>query len=73
MGAKHFVIKAKREANPQGSLARHNHCTCHPKEWGLKKGLRRARRRLDHEIVVLSLREADTETTEVDYQRSDQG
>jgi hypothetical protein len=44
--------------NYYGSLARfQNRCSCHPREWGLKKGLRRARRRLDHEIVILTQHE----------------
>lgn len=46
--------------NHHGSLARSNNtCSCHPKEYGLKKGLRRARRRVDKEIVAQDRREAD--------------
>lgn len=56
MSARSYVIKACREGNPQGSLARYNTCCCHPVQWGLKKGLRRARRRHDREVVQ---READ--------------
>ncbi len=29
------------------TLASLNMCSCHPKQYGLKKGLRRARRRVD--------------------------
>lgn len=33
------------------SLSRFNRCTCHPQQWGLKKGLRRGRRRLDRLVI----------------------
>jgi hypothetical protein len=36
---------------PSKGLTRYDRCVCHPRAWGLKKGLRRARRRLGREIV----------------------
>lgn len=62
MGAGGYAKQARWGGNPRGSLARaHNSCSCHPKEWGMKKGLRRARRRVDKEIVAQDRREADEE------------
>lgn len=59
--SKHQIEKSGM-GNEYGSLARfHNRCCCHPQEYGLKKGLRRARRRADKEIVERELREADEE------------
>ncbi len=54
MGAGRFVAQARktgmvgRHGSGGHSLARMNTCSCHPIQWGLKKGLRRARRRLDN-------------------------
>jgi hypothetical protein len=56
MSAGRFVIKARREGAPRGSLNR-GICCCHPRAWGAKKGLRRARRRVDKEIVRRELSE----------------
>lgn len=39
-------------------------CSCHPRQWGLKKGLRRARRRFDREAVVINLHENEPGTAE---------
>lgn len=53
--------RARRNGMQRGSkkrgksLARQNTCSCHPEQWGLKKGLRRARRRVDKEIVASEL------------------
>lgn len=44
------------------TLASENTCSCHPKQWGLKKALRRARRRVDRDVVLLNLDEVDTGT-----------
>jgi hypothetical protein len=33
------------------TLADENLCTCHPKSYGLKKGLRRARRRTEPVVI----------------------
>lgn len=52
MGAGKFVVEAARtSAMPSHGLTRHDRCVCHPRAWGLKKGLRRARRRVDKMIV----------------------
>jgi hypothetical protein len=54
------IIKAKAQKSgmTRGStkwrsrtLASENTCSCHPKQYGLKKGLRRARRRVDKVLV----------------------
>jgi len=42
---------ARRPGMGGKGLSRYNHCSCHPRQWGLKKGLRRARRRLGKEII----------------------
>lgn len=56
---KHIVTKTG-VGNEHGSLIRFwNRYSCHPQEYGLKKGLRRARRRLDKEIVTVERREAE--------------
>jgi hypothetical protein len=39
------------------SLGRFNTCSCHPVQWGLKKGLRRGRRRLDKQVISEELSE----------------
>jgi len=39
------------------SLSRFNRCMCHPQQWGMKKGLRRGRRRLDKLVIAEQLRE----------------
>lgn len=54
MGAGRFVKLAEKPGmkNAWGSLSRGDCCSCHPRAWGLKKGLRRARRRLDGETVL---------------------
>lgn len=36
---------------PSEGLRRYDRCVCHPRAWGLKKGLRRARRRVGREII----------------------
>lgn len=52
MGAGSYVIKASRTgAMPSKGFSRHDRCSCHPRAWGLKKGLRRARRRVDKDVV----------------------
>lgn len=40
-------------------LARDNHCSCHPRQWGLKKGLRRARRRYDKEVIAEGIEDGE--------------
>jgi len=60
MSAGRFVKQAQRSGmGRKFALSRLNTCSCHPCEYGLKKGLRRGRRRLDKEIVSLERREAD--------------
>lgn len=57
MGAGGYVTKAKRvQGVGSRSLHRFDTCSCHPKAWGLKKGLRRARRRLGKQIIQDELR-----------------
>lgn len=52
MGAGGYVTKAKRiRSVGSRGLGRFDTCSCHPKAWGLKKGLRRARRRLGKQII----------------------
>lgn len=52
MGAGGYVTKAKRMRGVGSrSLGRFDTCSCHPKAWGLKKGLRRARRRLGKQVI----------------------
>jgi hypothetical protein len=48
-GRKHLSLmsKASRTAMQSKGLKRFDTCSCHPCAWGLKKGLRRARRRYD--------------------------
>jgi len=36
--------------------ARYNSCSCHPVQWGLKKSLRRARRRVEKEIIAQEIK-----------------
>lgn len=63
------MIKGRAQRPGMGrkfALSRLNTCTCHPCQWGLKKGLRRARRRLDKDIVVLNIRENDDGPVEID-------
>lgn len=59
MGAGRFVKQAARKPGMgRGfALSRLNTCSCHPQEYGLKLGLRRARRRVDREAVELGLDE----------------
>ena len=58
MSAGKFVKQAARSGHvPSKGLTRYDHCTCHPRAWGLKKGLRRARRRLGRDLVRLGLLE----------------
>jgi hypothetical protein len=61
MGAGGFVKKAKRTSavGSKGLSGQHDRCSCHPQAWGLKKGLRRARRRVDKEVI-----RDEVETTE---------
>ena len=57
MGAGRFVKEANRTAAiPSEGFARYDRCVCHPRSWGLKKGLRRARRRLGCEIIRQELK-----------------
>jgi hypothetical protein len=41
------------------SLACWNRCSCHPKQWGLKKGLRRGRRRLAKIVIKDGLKDRE--------------
>lgn len=63
MSAGGFTKLAKRKGRGgikrRLALSRLNTCSCHPKQWGRKKGLRRARRRLEREIVSQDLRETE--------------
>ncbi len=60
MGAGTFIRKAERtDAMPSRGLSRFDHCTCHPRAYGLKKGLRRARRRLGQSIIRKEVRSVD--------------
>lgn len=57
MGAKRFVKEAIRTSGmPSEGLTRYDRCVCHPRAWGLKKGLRRARRRVSLKIIRQALR-----------------
>lgn len=52
MSAKTQVTQASRTgAMPSKGLTRYDRCVCHPRAWGLKRGLRRARRRVDRDLV----------------------
>jgi hypothetical protein len=52
MSARRYIIEASRtSAMPSRSLARFDTCSCHPRGWGMKKGLRRARRRVSKELI----------------------
>ena len=58
MSAAWFVKKAERTTSmPSRGLRRGNHCVCHPREWGLKKGLRRARRRFGRDLIRNELKQ----------------
>jgi hypothetical protein len=58
MGAGHFVEQAKRSGGMQNWRGwPKTHCCCHPPQWGLKKGLRRGRRRLDKLIISQEMRQ----------------
>ena len=62
MGAGRFVKQAKRKVMwRKFVMSRLNTCSCRSVEYGLKKGLCRACRRLDKEIVTVEQREADEE------------
>ena len=61
MGAGKFVDQARLKPGLTGSksLARRwNTCSCHPRQYGLKKGLRRGRRRLDRLVIQEELDES---------------
>jgi len=52
MSAASRVTQATRTgAMPSKGLTRYDRCVCHPRAWGLKKGLRRARRRVGRDLV----------------------
>lgn len=52
MSASRFVTQASRTgAMPSESLTKHDRCVCHPRAWGLKKGLRRGRRRFEKDLI----------------------
>ena len=58
MSAKLNVNEATRtNAMPSKGFSRYDRCSCHPRAWGLKKGLRRARRRVGKDIIRQELRE----------------
>jgi len=63
MGAGRFTDQAEGErgmqrgAKKRKTLATHNTCSCHPRQYGLKKGLRRARRRVAKRIIARELRD----------------
>jgi len=55
MSASHFVGQASRtQMKTHGHLNR-GYCCCHPPAWGLKKGLRRGRRRLSKALIEEAL------------------
>ncbi len=58
MSARHYVI-AVQLSNfiPSKGLTRYDHCCCHPRAWGCKKGLRRARRRVGRDIIRQELKD----------------
>lgn len=52
MGAGLRVTEATRtDAMPSEGLTRYDRCVCHPRAYGLKKGLRRARRRVGLALI----------------------
>lgn len=58
MGAGKFIPEASRtSAMPSKGLAQYDRCCCHPRAYGLKKGLRRARRRVGIAIIRRELRD----------------
>jgi hypothetical protein len=59
MGAGKFIPEATRTgAVTSKGLTQYDRCCCHPRAWGLKKGLRRARRRVGLAIIRRELQEA---------------
>jgi len=46
-----MMSQAAKAAMQSKGLRRYDTCSCHPRSWGLKKGLRRARRRLGRLII----------------------
>ena len=60
MGAGGYLKQAERKTTgrePMRSegLTKHDRCVCHPRAWGLKKGLRRGRRRLAKVLISRDL------------------
>jgi hypothetical protein len=51
MGAGRFVKQASRTGMLSKGLGRNDRCSCHPRAYGLKKGLRRGRRRFSKELI----------------------
>lgn len=60
MGANRHSKQAARNEGGTGGrgegmvsrgLSRQDTCSCHPRAWGLKKGLRRARRRRSRAVI----------------------
>jgi len=69
MGAGRFVDKAKKLRGLTGtnSLSEYSlHTWSNRPQWGLKKGLRRARRRLDKEIIANEMIEFEEAIDEKD-------
>jgi len=55
MGASSFMkYTATKDGIKTGSIDRYT-CCCHPRSWGLKKGLRRTRRRFSKKIILEEL------------------
>lgn len=71
MGAGRFLKQAEHGGNPTGSLARYNTCSCHPVQWGMKKGLRRARRRYERGLIESELAGVSVEPAENDCDQQD--
>jgi hypothetical protein len=52
-----LMSQAARSAMQSKGLKRFDTCSCHPRSWGLKKKLRRARRRLGCLVIREVVRE----------------
>ena len=46
-----LMSQASKDAMQSEGLKRFDTCVCHPRAWGLKKGLRRARRRYGRIVI----------------------
>jgi len=50
-GQRLSMMSQAAKAAMQSKELSYDTCSCHPRSWGLKKGLRRARRRLGRLII----------------------